>query len=103
MYGHINNVQYYSYFDTVVNSYLIHHCGFIISGSAKAAGRNGARREASTVDNGGLISVVAESGCIFRYVVWQYVFAAYHVLCRNPFPSRSTSSCVSRASTVPFK
>ena len=24
IYGHINNVQYYSYFDTVVNHYLIH-------------------------------------------------------------------------------
>jgi len=25
MYGHVNNVVYYSYFDTVVNSYLIQH------------------------------------------------------------------------------
>lgn len=27
IYGHVNNVTYYSYFDTVVNLYLIHHCG----------------------------------------------------------------------------
>ncbi|KAI8921954.1 putative thioesterase [Powellomyces hirtus] len=26
-YGHINNVEYYSYFDTVVNTYLITQCG----------------------------------------------------------------------------
>jgi acyl-CoA thioester hydrolase len=25
VYGHVNNVQYYSYFDTVVNGYLIQH------------------------------------------------------------------------------
>lgn len=25
VYGHVNNVVYYSYFDTVVNGYLIHH------------------------------------------------------------------------------
>lgn len=27
IYGHINNVTYYSYFDTTANLYLIHHCG----------------------------------------------------------------------------
>ncbi|KAI9018916.1 thioesterase superfamily [Hyaloraphidium curvatum] len=26
-YGHVNNAVYYSYFDTVVNVYLIRHCG----------------------------------------------------------------------------
>ena len=25
-YGHVNNVQYYSFFDTVINDYLIRHC-----------------------------------------------------------------------------
>lgn len=27
IYGHVNNVAYYSYFDTVVNRYLIEHAG----------------------------------------------------------------------------
>ena len=27
VYGHVNNVTYYSYFDTTANLYLIHHCG----------------------------------------------------------------------------
>ncbi len=30
IYGHINNVVYYAYFDTVANSYLIRHCGLDI-------------------------------------------------------------------------
>lgn len=30
IYGHINNVVYYSYFDTIVNSYLIDHTEFDI-------------------------------------------------------------------------
>ncbi|XP_071943240.1 uncharacterized protein [Antedon mediterranea] len=25
-YGHVNNIKYYSYFDTVINHYLIKHC-----------------------------------------------------------------------------
>lgn len=28
MYGHVNNVMYYSYFDTAVNQLLIQHAGF---------------------------------------------------------------------------
>jgi acyl-CoA thioester hydrolase len=28
IYGHINNVTYYSYFDTIVNKFLINSCGF---------------------------------------------------------------------------
>lgn len=28
MYGHVNNVTYYSYFDTAANQLLIQHCGF---------------------------------------------------------------------------
>ena len=27
VYGHVNNVQYYSFFDTVIADYLIHHGG----------------------------------------------------------------------------
>lgn len=29
MYGHVNNVQYYSYMDTVINSYLIATAGVL--------------------------------------------------------------------------
>jgi acyl-CoA thioester hydrolase len=28
MYGHVNNVVYYSFFDTAANAFLIEHCGF---------------------------------------------------------------------------
>ena len=28
-YGHVNNVEYYSYFDTVVNEHLIRHAGLV--------------------------------------------------------------------------
>ena len=34
VYGHINNVTYYSYFDTVANHYLIHEGGLDIHGGA---------------------------------------------------------------------
>ena len=34
IYGHVNNVIYYSYFDTVINNYLIKHAGFDIEKSA---------------------------------------------------------------------
>lgn len=30
IYGHVNNVNYYSWFDTVANCYLIEHCGLDI-------------------------------------------------------------------------
>jgi len=30
VYGHVNNVTYYSYFDTVANTYLIEHAGLDI-------------------------------------------------------------------------
>ncbi|MFV8819527.1 acyl-CoA thioesterase [Haliea sp. E17] len=30
IYGHVNNVTYYSYFDTVANSFLIRECGLDI-------------------------------------------------------------------------
>jgi acyl-CoA thioester hydrolase len=34
VYGHINNVVYYSYFDTIVNTFLIQHAHFDIKHSA---------------------------------------------------------------------
>jgi acyl-CoA thioester hydrolase len=36
-YGHVNNVTYYSYFDTVVNHYLIGPCGLDIKASPEIA------------------------------------------------------------------
>ena len=36
VYGHVNNVVYYSYFDTVINTYLIQHGGLdIYAGSGQ--------------------------------------------------------------------
>jgi acyl-CoA thioester hydrolase len=35
VYGHVNNVQYYSYFDTVINAYLIGEGGLDIHGGAE--------------------------------------------------------------------
>jgi acyl-CoA thioester hydrolase len=46
-YGHVNNVTYYSYFDTVVNHYLIGPCGLDILKSPT-------------------IALMAETGCQFR-------------------------------------
>ncbi|HZR34966.1 MAG TPA: thioesterase family protein [Nevskia sp.] len=46
IYGHVNNVEYYSYFDTVINSYLIREGGLDIHA-------------------GGSIGVCAESHCRF--------------------------------------
>ena len=34
VYGHVNNVEYYSYFDTVINTYLIRQGGLDIHGGA---------------------------------------------------------------------
>lgn len=35
VYGHVNNVNYYSYFDTAVNRYLLEHAGLdFVSGTA---------------------------------------------------------------------
>jgi len=47
VYGHVNNVQYYSYFDTVINEYLIRAGGLDIHG-------------------GDVIGVCAESQCTYR-------------------------------------
>lgn len=46
IYGHVNNVEYYSYFDTVINEYLILEAGLDIHG-------------------GSVIGVCAESHCKF--------------------------------------
>ncbi len=46
IYGHINNVEYYSYFDTVINTWLIREGGLDIR-------------------NGAIIGVCAESHCRF--------------------------------------
>ena len=46
VYGHVNNVVYYSYFDTVINTWLIEHAGLDIHAGA-------------------LIGLCAESHCHF--------------------------------------
>jgi acyl-CoA thioester hydrolase len=47
LYGHVNNVVYYSYFDTVINRFLIERGGL-------------------DIQNSPVIGVAAESGCRFR-------------------------------------
>jgi acyl-CoA thioester hydrolase len=47
VYGHVNNVEYYAFFDTVINAYLIREGGLDIHG-------------------GEVIGVCAESHCEFR-------------------------------------
>jgi len=47
VYGHVNNVVYYSYFDTVINRFLIEQGGLDIHAAS-------------------VIGVAAESGCRFR-------------------------------------
>ncbi len=47
VYGHVNNVEYYSYFDTVINEYLISEGGLDIVA-------------------GGTIGLCAESHCAFH-------------------------------------
>jgi acyl-CoA thioester hydrolase len=44
VYGHVNNVVYYSYFDTVVNQYLI-------------------QQRALDIDNSQVVGLVVETGC----------------------------------------
>ena len=50
VYGHVNNVQYYSYFDTVINRYLIAEGGL-------------------DIHDGGVIGLCAESHCDFRAAI----------------------------------
>jgi acyl-CoA thioester hydrolase len=47
VYGHINNVTYYSYFDTVANHFLIHEGGL-------------------DIHTGSVIGLVVESKCAYR-------------------------------------
>ena len=47
VYGHVNNVTYYSYFDTVANAYLIEHGGL-------------------DVERSPVIGLVVESGCRYH-------------------------------------
>ncbi len=47
LYGHVNNVTYYSYFDTVVNTYLIEHGGLDIHA-------------------GSIVGFVVNSSCTYR-------------------------------------
>jgi len=47
VYGHVNNVVYYSYFDTVINTWLIEHAGLDIHAGAQ-------------------IGLCAESQCSFK-------------------------------------
>lgn len=47
IYGHVNNVVYYAYFDTVINSYLIEEGGL-------------------DIHRGDVIGVCAESACRYR-------------------------------------
>ena len=44
VYGHVNNVAYYGFFDTVVNRVLIEHCGL-------------------DIHDGAVIGLVVETGC----------------------------------------
>ncbi len=48
IYGHINNVQYYSYFDTAVNRYLI-------------------ERDVLDIHGGEVVGLVVETGCNFYH------------------------------------
>jgi acyl-CoA thioester hydrolase len=50
LYGHVNNVVYYAWFDTVINEYLIRHGGLDIHGA-------------------GVIGVCAESSCRYHAAV----------------------------------
>ena len=47
VYGHVNNVEYYSYFDTVINTWLIREGGL-------------------DIHEGGVIGLCAESHCTFQ-------------------------------------
>jgi acyl-CoA thioester hydrolase len=50
VYGHVNNVQYYAYFDTVINEYLI-----------RAGGLD--------IHDGAVIGVCAESHCTYHAAI----------------------------------
>jgi len=50
IYGHVNNVTYYSYFDTAANHYLIHEGGL-------------------DIENGPVIGFVVNSGCNYHSAI----------------------------------
>lgn len=50
LYGHVNNVVYYAYFDTVINRYLIDEGGL-------------------DIDRGAAIGVCVESQCSFKHSI----------------------------------
>ena len=50
VYGHVNNVEYYAYFDTVINAYLITEGGL-------------------DIHRGDVIGVCAESHCTFKAAI----------------------------------
>jgi acyl-CoA thioester hydrolase len=50
VYGHVNNVEYYSYFDTVINTFLIQHGGLDIHA-------------------GSIIGLCVESHCEFKQAI----------------------------------
>ena len=47
IYGHVNNVNYYSYFDTVANTFLIENCGL-------------------DIHNGEIIGYIVHSDCNYK-------------------------------------
>ena len=78
-YGHVNNVVYYSFFDTVVNAWLI-------------------ERGALDVENGDVIGFVVETGChYFAPLSYPETVTAARVL---PSASYSTRPGDPSASTV---
>lgn len=50
IYGHVNNVHYYSYFDTVANNYLIHEAGL-------------------DIHNGDIIGYIVNSQCDYKKAI----------------------------------
>ncbi|KAI8820476.1 HotDog domain-containing protein [Fimicolochytrium jonesii] len=60
-YGHINNVEYYSFFDTIVNNYLIRNCGLDPSSIRKAPSE-----KAESSSNSKPIYYVVSSGCRYH-------------------------------------
>ena len=57
VYGHVNNVVYYAYFDTIINRWLIDEGGLDIHGTAPP----------ESGDHGDVIGVCAESQCTYLH------------------------------------
>jgi len=56
----VNNTVYYSYFDTVVNRYLIDYCGLVPFDNG-----SGIKEEKEDTDTVNPIGLVAETNCSF--------------------------------------